>query len=41
MRLSTIVLLLGAVVFAIPVPGTFILGGLILALGGIARWLDF
>lgn len=41
MRLSTIVLLLGAVVFALPIPGTFILGGLILALGAIARWLDF
>ncbi|WP_277815037.1 hypothetical protein [Haloarcula salina] len=41
MRLSTAVLLIGAVLFALPVPGTFIAGGLVLLLGGLARWFDF
>jgi hypothetical protein len=37
--ISTILLLLGAVVFVLPVPGTFIAGALLLLVGGIARWL--
>ena len=39
MDISTILLLLGAVVFVLPVPGTFIAGALLLLVGGIARWL--
>jgi hypothetical protein len=37
--LSAILLLVGAVVFVLPVPGTFVAGALILLVGGIARWL--
>ncbi|MFB6152436.1 MAG: hypothetical protein ABEJ40_11585 [Haloarculaceae archaeon] len=39
MRTSTIVILVGVVVFALPLPGTFVLGALLLLAGGIARWL--
>ncbi|WP_312617473.1 hypothetical protein [Haloarcula sp. 1CSR25-25] len=38
MKLSNIVLLLGIVLFVLPVPGTFIAGGLVLVAGGLARW---
>ena len=38
MRVSTIVILLGIVLFVLPVPGTFIAGGLVLVAGGLARW---
>ncbi|MFC7189309.1 hypothetical protein ACFQL7_05245 [Halocatena marina] len=37
MRLSTPILVLGAVLFALPVPGTFVAGGIVLAIGVIAR----
>ncbi|WP_206662581.1 transporter [Halorubrum sp. BOL3-1] len=37
MRLSTILIALGAVVFILPVPGTFILGALIVLAGLAAR----
>ncbi|WP_274377997.1 hypothetical protein [Haloarcula rubripromontorii] len=39
MRISTIVLLLGVVLFVLPVPGTFIPGGLVLVAGALARWV--
>ncbi|WP_195156622.1 transporter [Haloarcula sp. CBA1127] len=38
MRVSTIVILLGIALFVLPVPGTFIAGGLVLVAGGLARW---
>ncbi|WP_310901432.1 hypothetical protein [Haloarcula onubensis] len=40
MRISTILLLVGAGLFVLPVPGTFIAGGLTMAAGGLARWLS-
>ena len=39
MRISTLVIAAGILVFALPVPGTFILGGLIIVAGALARWL--
>lgn len=39
MRLSTVVLAFGAVLFALPVPGTFVAGAVVLLGGGIARYL--
>ncbi|WP_367175986.1 transporter [Haloarcula rubripromontorii] len=39
MRISTIVLLFGVVLFVLPVPGTFIAGGLVLVAGALARWV--
>ena len=40
MRLSTKILVAGAAVFVLPVPGTFILGALILIAGVVARVFD-
>ncbi|WP_281372815.1 hypothetical protein [Halosimplex rubrum] len=40
MRLSTKILVSGALVFVLPVPGTFILGALILLAGAAARLFD-
>ena len=37
MRTSTIVIVVGVVVFALPVPGTFILGGILVLAGVAAR----
>jgi len=39
MRASTVVLALGAVLFAIPIPGTFVTGALVLLAGVLSRWL--
>ena len=39
MRNSTIVIAAGLLVFVLPVPGTFILGGLLLLAGAVARLL--
>ncbi|WP_255764078.1 hypothetical protein [Halobaculum sp. CBA1158] len=39
MRLSTIVLLVGLGLFVLPIPGTFIAGGLVLLIGGALRYL--
>ncbi|WP_435115358.1 hypothetical protein [Halolamina sp. C58] len=39
MRASTLVLAFGAILFAFPVPGTFVAGALVLVAGGTARWL--
>ncbi|WP_268899093.1 hypothetical protein [Haloarcula rubra] len=39
MRTSSIVLVCGALLFALPVPGTFIAGALVMLGGGVARWL--
>jgi hypothetical protein len=39
MKTSTVVLLLGAVLFVLPVPGTFITGALVIFAGGVARLL--
>ncbi|SHH23125.1 hypothetical protein [Halobaculum gomorrense] len=39
MRLSTAVLLIGVGLFALPIPGTFIGGGLVLLAGGGLRYL--
>jgi hypothetical protein len=38
-RASTIVLLFGAVLFVLPIPGTFIAGALVLLAGAAARLL--
>ncbi|WP_269750321.1 hypothetical protein [Halosimplex litoreum] len=40
MRLSTKILAAGALVFVLPVPGTFVLGALILLAGVVARVFD-
>jgi uncharacterized membrane protein len=39
MRTSTVIILVGLLVFLLPVPGTFILGGILLLAGLVARWL--
>lgn len=39
MRASTLILLFGAVVFVLPIPGTFVAGALVLLAGALARWL--
>ncbi|MFC5970250.1 hypothetical protein ACFPYI_02800 [Halomarina salina] len=39
MRTSTLVLLAGVAIFALPIPGTFILGALILVVGAGLRVL--
>jgi hypothetical protein len=39
MRASTLVLAFGAILFVLPIPGTFVAGGLVLLAGAIARWL--
>ena len=39
MRASTAVIALGAILFVIPIPGTFITGALVLLAGGLSRWL--
>ena len=39
MRASTLVLAFGAILFVLPIPGTFVAGALVLLAGGIARWL--
>ncbi len=38
MRASTAILVLGAALFALPIPGTFMLGGLVIAAGLGTRW---
>jgi hypothetical protein len=38
-RTSTVVLAVGALLFVLPLPGTFVTGGLALLAGGVARWL--
>jgi hypothetical protein len=38
-NVSTLVLGLGAVLFVLPVPGTFVAGALTLGAGAVARWL--
>ena len=39
MRISTLILALGVVLFFLPIPGTFITGALVLIAGAIARFL--
>ncbi|WP_268239428.1 hypothetical protein [Haloarcula pellucida] len=39
MRVSSIVLVCGALLFALPIPGTFVAGALVMLAGGAARWL--
>lgn len=39
MRASTLVLVFGAFLFVLPLPGTFISGALVLLAGTIARYL--
>lgn len=39
MKPSTVVLAFGAILFVLPVPGTFIAGALVLLAGALARWL--
>ncbi|WP_435344294.1 hypothetical protein [Haloarchaeobius sp. HRN-SO-5] len=39
MQASSIVLAFGAVLFVLPVPGTFVAGALVLAAGALARLL--
>jgi hypothetical protein len=38
MRLSTLALVLGAGLFVLPIPGTFVTGALLLLAGAIGRW---
>jgi hypothetical protein len=40
-RASTIVIALGGVLFVLPVPGTFVLGGLVALAGVAGRALGF
>lgn len=37
MRLSTGVVVLGAILFVVPVPVTFVVGTLVMAVGGVGR----
>ena len=39
MRASTLVLAFGAILFVLPIPGTFVAGSLVLLAGALARWL--
>lgn len=39
MRISTLIIAVGLVLFVLPVPGTFVLGGAAVVLGGFVRWL--
>lgn len=39
MRLSTVAIAVGAVLFVLPIPGTFVLGGALIAVGVLARLL--
>ncbi|WP_275689381.1 hypothetical protein [Salinigranum salinum] len=39
MQASTLVLAFGALLFVLPIPGTFVGGGLVLLGGALARWL--
>ncbi|GAB7093335.1 hypothetical protein JCM30237_04870 [Halolamina litorea] len=39
MKASTLVLVFGAVLFVLPIPGTFVAGALVLLAGALARWL--
>jgi hypothetical protein len=39
MNASTLVLVFGAVLFVLPIPGTFVAGGLVLLAGLVARRL--
>jgi hypothetical protein len=36
---STLLLALGAVLFVVPIPGTFVAGVVTLGVGAVARWL--
>jgi hypothetical protein len=36
---STVALAVGALLFVLPIPGTFVTGALVLLAGGVARWL--
>lgn len=38
MQLSTVALALGAGLFVLPIPGTFVTGALLLLAGAVARW---
>ena len=37
MRTSTIIVLIGALLFVLPIPGTFVLGALVVLAGLVAR----
>lgn len=39
MRTSTIIIVVGVLVFALPLPGTFILGGILMLAGIVSRLL--
>ncbi|WP_280663805.1 hypothetical protein [Haloarcula amylovorans] len=39
MKASTLVLVFGALLFVLPIPGTFIAGALVLLAGAVVRWL--
>ncbi|WP_267900536.1 hypothetical protein [Halocatena pleomorpha] len=39
MRLSTLIIALGIVLFVLPAPGTFVIGALVVFVGVLARWL--
>lgn len=39
MRASTVVIAFGAVLFVLPIPGTFVAGALVVLAGAIARLL--
>jgi hypothetical protein len=38
-RASTVVLAFGALLFALPIPGTFVGGGVVLLAGALVRWV--
>ena len=39
MRASTLALAFGAILFVLPIPGTFVAGALVLVAGAVARFL--
>jgi hypothetical protein len=38
-RSSTLAIAFGLGLFVLPIPGTFVTGGLVMQGGGVARWL--
>lgn len=39
MQLATVAMVLGAGLFVLPIPGTFVAGAVVFLLGALGRWL--
>ncbi|WP_282190233.1 hypothetical protein [Halocatena salina] len=39
MRLSTLIIAVGIVLFVLPIPGTFVAGAIVVLAGVLVRWL--